>query len=91
MAFLTIVHNHFHEPTLVGKLNRILANQEIILANIQDLRDNGAAALAALAEIRIDIANLQTPGGFTPAEADEAAGILLGVKTEAQAVAALVP
>lgn len=73
------------------KLNRILINQEKMMAKVDELKAELVAANETTNEIAADIADLvaRTKGGLSEAEATEVATQLTALKEKLQGVAAV--
>lgn len=93
------VHVHLHSTgnggvssELEGKIDKLLVNQETIMARVDDLKAELVAANEATNEIASDVDDLAkrlASGVLTEAETSEVQAELVALKTRLQSVAAV--
>jgi len=86
------VHVHLHQASNEEKLDRILANQEKMMAKVDDLKAELVAANEVTNEIASDIDDLVKrvgEGSLSPAEADEVKTQLSALTARLKGVAAV--
>lgn len=85
------IHIHHHpDSTTDSKLDRIISNQGVMMAKVDDLKAELVAINSTTDEIAADIADLvsRIAGGLSAAEAEEVNAQLIALKERLTGVAA---
>jgi DNA invertase Pin-like site-specific DNA recombinase len=84
------IHIHHHpDSTIVTKLDRIISNQGVMMAKVDDLKAELVEINTTTDEIASDIADLMSriAGGLSAAEAEEVNAQLTALKDKLKSVA----